>query len=57
MGKMNRFDNCESMLRHFSHEDLLDAVVRQMSDHEAWESFDYIRRMWGFPDDSEDDDE
>jgi len=57
MSKMNRHENLEKMLEHFSHEQLLEEVVRGMSDHEAWESFDYIRRMWGFPDDSEDDDE
>jgi len=42
---MERFELLEKMLEHFSKEDFLDVLVKQMSDHEFQEAFEYITRM------------
>lgn len=44
---MNRFDMLEELKKALAVDELLDEIVRVMSDTEAIESLEYIARMHG----------
>ena len=45
-GRMNRFDQLDELLQFFSPEDLLDNLVKAMSDSEFNDNYEYIKQMW-----------
>lgn len=45
-GRMDRFDQLDELLQFFSPKDLLNALVKAMSDSEFNDNYEYIKRMW-----------
>ena len=44
---MKRLDQLDTLLQHFEPAQLLEELVRGMSDAEFQEAYDFIIRMWG----------
>lgn len=50
---MKRLEKMDELVEQLGEAELLEALVRAMSDDEALSNFEYIERMYGLSDDEE----